>query len=249
MALCVNNSEFIGSIITVIGIVFSTLIGFHQYRENKWCENVSKERTNWLKEFRQEVGSIMSAYALLDNQSNNNEKENLDSYCEIFKKAEEARYKLITRINTNKVKGNEYNFRYKEILMNINIKDKNTYKKEEFMNLTNLILEAEWQKVKREAKGKEMINKKVLFIINLVLSLIICILFLNSTFCKNNYINFNLAINILVVLNLIVYIILGYKLFYSDGEKDSNCNELIKFIIINSKNIDEKKISKKWRKK
>lgn len=39
---------------------------------------------------------------------------------------EEARYILITQINTNKITRNEYNFEYKKILKNIVFTDKRT---------------------------------------------------------------------------------------------------------------------------
>ena len=75
---------------------------------------------------------------------------------EVILEAEEARYVLITRINTNKFEGNEYNFRYKEILKEIKFDKtiKESFNKDEFLDLTNLILETEWQKIKRESRGK-----------------------------------------------------------------------------------------------
>ena len=147
-------------------MLFSTVfVGFRQFRENKWCENVSKERTIWLKEFRKEVGKIMKAYEILSNQNcfkcsgcgNNNYQNALCRMDEIILEAEESRYVLITRINTNKIEGNEYNFRYKEILKKIKFDNniKKTFNKEEFLNLTNLISEEEWKKDKKEARGEK----------------------------------------------------------------------------------------------
>ena len=166
MALCSSGvTDIICSLITVVGVLITTIVGFKQFRINKWCATVSKERMIWLKSFRKEVGKIMKAYELLSNQNcykcNNYKKcnkgqKNLCRMDKIILEAEEARYILITRINTNKLKGNEYNFRYKEILEKIefNKSIQKRFPKKEFLLLTNLILEEEWRKVKREAKGK-----------------------------------------------------------------------------------------------
>ena len=157
-------SGIFSALIQVIGVFFTVFVGFIQFKKNKWSENVSKERTIWLKEFRQEVGKIMKAYEILSVQDcykccackNNNKKNIICGMNEVILEAEEARYVLITRINTNKFEGNEYNFRYKEILKEIKFDKtiKESFNKDEFLDLTNLILETEWQKIKRESRGK-----------------------------------------------------------------------------------------------
>ena len=125
-------SDIICALIAVIGVFLTIYVGFRQFRENKWCENVSKERIIWLKEFRREVGKIMKAYEILSNYNyckcskckNINDKNVMCKMDDAILEAEESRCVLITRINTNKIEGNEYNFRYKEILKEIKFNDK-----------------------------------------------------------------------------------------------------------------------------
>lgn len=160
----VNNIEYtfdissiIVCLITTLGVILTAVISFHQYKQTKWNENVSKERALWLKEFRKEFGLIMKAYALIqsDEKETEDSKKECIENCNIILDAEEARYVLISRINTNKLEGNEFNFRYKELLKEIKFA-KEGFKEEqmkELLNLTNLILESEWQKIKKEAKG------------------------------------------------------------------------------------------------
>lgn len=142
-------------IITAIGAIVTFIIGIIKYKQTRWSENVSKERMEWIKSFRIEVGKIMKAYAVIKNTTqlanlNINPQTNIES---IKAEAEEARYMLITRINTNIIDGNEYNPEYKKILQKLDFNNVSNFPEKRFMELTNIILEAEWQKVKKEARG------------------------------------------------------------------------------------------------
>ena len=62
--------EVKSSSISVIGVLISVLVGFYQYKQSKWNEYVSKKRTIWLKEFREEYSLIMQAYYVSKNLEN-----------------------------------------------------------------------------------------------------------------------------------------------------------------------------------
>lgn len=51
--------------------------------------------------------------------NNESNKSTCKELSKIILDGEEARFKLISRINTNKIDGNEYNFAYKRILLDI----------------------------------------------------------------------------------------------------------------------------------
>lgn len=171
--------ELIGSLISFFGVLITGMLAIHSLKEQKWSENVSKERMKWLVEFRNEVSRIASAVVLLnskngllynnsgvswDNEQNNSENTkspksiffNNQRYVDIIIDAERARWSLYTRINTNSLIGNEYNYYYKKALLSIDFtsSDINDFDIKSFMELTNHILEQEWQKVKKEAKGE-----------------------------------------------------------------------------------------------
>lgn len=160
-------------LITSFGTIATILVGVFNYKRTRWSENVSKERMEWIKSFRIEVGKIMKAYAVIKNttqaassssnqttDTNTNKPANLNINPQIDiesikTEAEEARYMLITRINTNIIDGNEYNPEYKKILQKLDFNNVSNFPEKRFMELTNIILEAEWQKVKKEAKGEK----------------------------------------------------------------------------------------------
>lgn len=154
----------------IISALIAAFIAVYNYRKQSWCDNVSKERMKWMNEFRNEVGKIIKAIKLFEqceylsslefkNDENNNfeHKEcEINEHLQTILEGEEAKYKLLTRINTNSVKGNEFNFEYKKMLNNLIFsKDKiKEFDVDAFMKLTNIILEFEWEKVKKEARGK-----------------------------------------------------------------------------------------------
>lgn len=171
MILCdwydyLREPEVIAAIISVIGVLISVLVGFYQYKQSKWNEYVSKERTIWLKEFREEYSLIMQAYYVskhLENDklvlknSEDDKGKSIEFECkqreEIICNGIKAKYKLITRINTNNLRNNKYNAAYKELLSSIDFISNEHFDENEFKELTNKILEDEWKKVKKEARG------------------------------------------------------------------------------------------------
>ena len=152
--------EILAALIGIIGIFITGMFGIHQYNRQIWSNNVSNERMKWLVSFREEVGLIMKALKCIDENAfkmkcnNESNKSTCKELSKIILDGEEARFKLISRINTNKIDGNEYNFAYKRILLDIKFDGTDKINYESFMELTNLILEEEWQKVKKEAKGE-----------------------------------------------------------------------------------------------
>ena len=163
-------SAFIG----ILSALITSLVTVHIFKRQSWNENVSKERMKWIVEFREEVGELMKAIKLFEHFSSNiceekcekKGKEDCGFDClNIILNGEKARYKLYTRINTSKVEQNEFNFAYKKMLEELKFdsnmltntdKNKNlNFDIDAFMKLTNMILELEWQKVKKEAKGKK----------------------------------------------------------------------------------------------
>lgn len=136
--------------IALIGIIITATLSVVALNRNSWNQTVSQSRNHWLNEFREEFSIIIGTmYYILTvncNQDNMNDK---------IYKAEIARAKLFTRINTNKLEGNEYNASLKSILNEIQfdsnyISKKNIYALQE---MVNRILEVEWEKVKKESRG------------------------------------------------------------------------------------------------
>ena len=150
-----------------------------------FADNVSKSRMNWIVEFRNEVGIIVATLRLLNNLYKNNEydnaKWNISSNSDIYNKifeAEKARTILLTRLNCDITKeGNEHNKAFSNLLSELNFMILDTTQNnnqqstisstqinnvenientiEQIIKYTKKILEFEWQRVKREAKGRE----------------------------------------------------------------------------------------------
>ncbi|MFI3211412.1 MAG: hypothetical protein R3Y64_10245 [Peptostreptococcaceae bacterium] len=162
------------ALITVIGVIFTAIVTIVGIRWNIWSTNVSNERMVWIKDFRKNF-SVICTCVKLKNDYNlcddcKIEPENLEHECtrckgvnqfslsndDLFIEGNKSLFELYSRINTSSIRGNEYNFKFKELLTKM-IKDDFELKEEEFKifrELTNLILEDEWKKVKREAKGR-----------------------------------------------------------------------------------------------
>ena len=168
--------ELVVEIIGFVGVIISILVGASQFKKQSWCDNVSKERMKWIVDFREEVGIISATVVMFQSEKLKKICDTIDNnddishngintnknypneylYEKLFQ-AENAKNRLITRINIHKVKGNEFNKSYMEMLRKLHFFNINTIKDfnyELFMLITNSILEVEWQKVKREAKGK-----------------------------------------------------------------------------------------------
>ncbi|MBO4693382.1 MAG: hypothetical protein J5659_03190 [Clostridia bacterium] len=140
---------FSGALIGAVISIFT--LRFH-YRE-LYAKSISSSRMQWINDFREEVSTIIAT--LKANKSDINKTQPN----KIVYKAEQARAKLLTRINMNTSQpGNEYNDVFAKLLleldfnntMDINIDD--TTRK--LTELSREILEYEWKRVKDEARGK-----------------------------------------------------------------------------------------------
>lgn len=131
------------------GIVGAMTLRFHY--KNLYADTVSKNRMDWINNFREEMSTIIATV-----QSVRGKCQNKD---ELIYDAEKARAKLLTRLNqdTSK-KGNEYNKTLTQILEKLDFNQAANSSNDvipTLIELTRKILEPEWQRVKREAKGKE----------------------------------------------------------------------------------------------
>lgn len=137
-------SELVSGIIGgLIGFIASLLTIQFNYKK-LFAETVSKNRMEWINNFREEIGIIISAC-----------KNNNDLPSDKLFEAEKARAKLLTRLNQDVSKaGNEYNKRFADLLSKIDFNVSATQQLiDELIKLTRNILEPEWQRVKIEAKG------------------------------------------------------------------------------------------------
>lgn len=102
------------------------------------------------------------------NTGEKNDDETESQKEEALLEAERARVKLLTRLNQDITKqGNEYNKNFSNLLMNIDLRKltndgKNNGNSNDFGDIMNQavkyarkILEPEWARVKKEAKGEE----------------------------------------------------------------------------------------------
>ena len=141
----------------IISVSLSTLIGLLSTRFNYkqlFAQTVSSNRMNWIDNFREEFSIFIGTACYLRNSS---------CHCKGYKKeiitAERARVKLLTRLNQDTTKlGNEFNEVFASRLNDINLYAPATItsdKIEALISLSRAILEPEWNRVKREAKGKK----------------------------------------------------------------------------------------------
>ena len=154
---------FLEIIITAISAFF--IGGFLTFRYNYnhlFAENVSKNRMEWINNFREEVSTIIAATEALcslsgDGERADNAGQKSELECEWIYHAEKARAKLRTRLNMDITRyGNEYNQRMDNRLKTLRFDGSEHERQsvEEIIELSRKILEHEWKKVKSEAKGK-----------------------------------------------------------------------------------------------
>lgn len=155
----------------ILGIIIGFFGGYLTYRatcRNVFASVVSQSRMNWINKFREEVGIIVSALKMsqkmYDKDSNGDElqinccgSEFEKAYIDLIINAEQARSRLLTRLKTDNNINNGYNEPLTNILTDIDFGMNEDYAGtiENIQRLTKKILEPEWAKVKREAKGKE----------------------------------------------------------------------------------------------
>lgn len=143
----------------IIGFISGLLALRFEYKK-LFANTVSQNRMEWINNFREEfsifVGTARNILTI--NGATPTRTPNLNNSQEILK-AEQARIKLLTRLNQDISKrGNEYNQEFAEKLEKIDLCNMSTYNAQDIENLIILsraILEPEWVKVKKEAKGEE----------------------------------------------------------------------------------------------
>ena len=153
----------------VIAAVLGGLIGFIaswltlRFNYNQlFAQTVSENRMDWINHFREEFSIVVGTASFLANNQigackSSDECETCDKECakKMILEAERARMKLLTRLNlnTNRI-GNEYNSIFEQKLKEIDFKKGiSEQQKNELMEISREILEFEWKKVKKEAKG------------------------------------------------------------------------------------------------
>lgn len=151
----------------LIGALIGAIIGFIgglltlrlEYRK-LFANTVSQNRMEWINNFREEFSIFVGTARniLTCNSAAPPLTPNSNKSQEILK-AEQARIKLLTRLNQDISKrGNEYNQEFAEKLESIDLCNTATYNAqdiEDLIVLSRAILEPEWVKVKKEAKGEE----------------------------------------------------------------------------------------------
>lgn len=145
------------SIFTFLGGIFGLRLYEYltlQYNYNQlFAETVSKSRMEWIDNFRDELGTVLGtatfSYMFMSNVDR----------MKVLVEAEKARVKLLTRLNQDTSKsGNEYNHVFAECLQKVDLSGSSCLRQADYdkmIELARKILEPEWQRVKREAKGEE----------------------------------------------------------------------------------------------
>ena len=184
-ATSVIISALIGAVCGGFVSILGSILIYKNSCKQIFADNVSKSRMNWIVEFRNEVGIIVATLRLLNKLYKNNKydsaKENNNNDNDIYNKifeAEKARTILLTRLNCDITKeGNEHNKAFSNLLSELNFMILDTTQNnnqqstisstqinnvenientiEQIIKYTKKILEFEWQRVKREAKGRE----------------------------------------------------------------------------------------------
>lgn len=158
-------AEVIAALITVGGIIITGIITLITFKKQEWGKLVSKSRNQWLNEFRNEVSILVGyiEFKIIPNKTNKESCKNDNSDCKKNQVGEQEllralvmKNRLYTKINTNSHPyGNEYNEAYKTLLETLDFCNLEKFDLDLFKKLTNLILEKEWGKVKKEAKGEK----------------------------------------------------------------------------------------------
>lgn len=139
---------------------FASLLTLRFNYRSLFAQTVSQNRMDWINSFREELSIVVGAVkALKAINKPNNEVTNQLNIEELKLKidAEKAKAKLLTRLNSNSTKtGNEYNEVFSEMLKKIQFdgSDDAVMWLEDLEDTAKQILESEWARVKKEAKGK-----------------------------------------------------------------------------------------------
>ena len=159
----------LGAGIALLGTMLTNKLGY----KNLFAEVVSKNRMDWINNFREELSVFLGTAKLvhdlcLKKCSSCDETKCLDKAelcdkekaecCKLICDLEKARVKLLTRLNQDISKeGNEYNKKFATLISEFKIFNTNDDfidKYNEIIKVARGILEPEWIKVKKEAKGE-----------------------------------------------------------------------------------------------
>ncbi len=151
------TNELLVGLIAALATVAGALIGFigsylllrYNYK-SLYADVISKSRMEWINAYRDEVATIVMCLRMPQNK----DKDKKDRYiCD----AEKARAQLLTRLNfdTSKLE-NKLNIDFAELLESIDFQADNSKngKAERIIEASKYILELEWKRVKKEAKGE-----------------------------------------------------------------------------------------------
>lgn len=159
-------SAFIGAVVAVVGVLVTKNTSCRQI----FAQTVSQSRINWIVAFRDNVGDIVSALYYIQAIKNNiitisPNTTYEQTFINLCTKADKSKSVLLAKLNTNILKeGNDFNLAFTSLLKLINfyniyhLKTKTIDIQKQIdtlQDLTKALLENEWQKVKREAKGEE----------------------------------------------------------------------------------------------
>lgn len=149
-----------GAGIALLGTMLTNKLGY----KNLFAEVVSKNRMDWINNFREELSVFLGTAKFVHDCCTNKGSscmincQNTGKCCELACNAERARVKLLTRLNQDISKeGNEYNKKFATLISEFkifNIDDDFIDKYNEIIKVARGILEPEWVKVKKEAKGE-----------------------------------------------------------------------------------------------
>ena len=138
-------SGIIGAALGALGVIITLRFNYQKL----FAKTVSQNRMDWINNFREELAIVIAA----------TRRPCTD---EMLFQAEKARAKLLTRLNQNTSKsGNEYNSVMAQRLEQVTFKSKRGFSppdesvSKELIELSRKILEPEWQRVKREARGQK----------------------------------------------------------------------------------------------
>lgn len=152
-------SEIIAGVLGgAIGFFASFLTLRFQYRQ-LFARTVSENRMDWINRFREELSVIVAVSRRVGDRNANGKfkQQSAGSESDVILEAEQARIKLLTRLNQDVEKtGNEFNGVFEQKLKAIDFAKGITQGEfDELLDIARKILEFEWRRVKEEAKGEE----------------------------------------------------------------------------------------------
>ena len=146
---------------TLVGVIVTAAVSVKNLKKESYNKRVTEERVNWLNKVREDYSIIMGAYELKYAGDHNSEEPSIDKneYDKKMIEAEQAKYDLISRLRVSAYSGNEYNASLKDILFEMHFvkyqKRLTPQKEAEFVMNMNFMLEAEWDKCKKETRQYE----------------------------------------------------------------------------------------------